>query len=310
MTTLAQINRIPNPELRTRLLRNYTRTRKIELVRNQVTSCTSCNLRKEVQAPVPFSGPVPSPIVFVGEGPGAAEDKYGIPFVGKAGQLFDHLLTTAGLDRDEVFVLNAVSCRPPANRDPLPAEIAACRPNMDAQLDLSGAWVGVTLGSFALAAVTKRPRSQVKITAERGTPIPLDGRVWIPTFHPAYALRNPAASKQILDDIRAAARLQQGEESLPTEEYLSMTNLSDTDLVDQLSDRGYAVLRLSRVEDVVLVVRDADVSPPAHLEDKLVVYTLEELIKMGEVGKAARFNSVDYKRLHLVKKLFGGEVVA
>jgi hypothetical protein len=89
-----------------------------------------------------------------------------------------------------------------------------------------------------------------------------------------------------------------------------MTNLSDTDLVDQLSDRGYAVLRLSRVEDVVLVVRDTEVSPPAHLENKLVVYTLEELIKMGEVGKASQFNSVDYKRLHLVKKLFGGEVVA
>lgn len=310
MTTLAQINKVTDPDIRARLLDRYTKSRRIELVTNQVVTCTSCNLRKEVRAPVPFSGPVPSPLVFVGEGPGHSEDKFGIPFVGKAGQLFDHLLGQAGLQRDDVFVLNAVCCRPPHNRDPLPAEIEACKPNLRAQLDLSGAWVGVTLGSFALAAITNRTRSQVKITAERGQPVALDGRIWIPTFHPAYALRNPQAGKTILDDIRTAYQLQQGEETLPSSDYLTMTSLSDSSLIEKLASQGYAIVRLTRVEDVVLVLKDEGVTPPSRLADKLVTYTLEELIRMGEVGKAARFNSTDNKRIHLVKKMLGATVVS
>ena len=307
---LAQIQKIENADTRTRLLARYTKERKIELVREQVLSCTNCALHIDARAPVPFSGPVPTPIVFVGEGPGAEEDKFGVPFVGKSGQLFDHLLGEAGLDRDSVMVLNSICCRPPENRDPFPAEIAACKPNLLAQLDLSGAWVGVTLGSFALAAVSNRTRSQVKITYERGIPVAIDGRIWIPTFHPAYALRNPQAGKHILDDIRTAHRLQQGEESLPSEEYQTMVELSDTDLIDKLGENGYAIVRLTRVEDVVIVIADKDVKPPPHLAEKLVIYTLEELVKMGEVGKAARFNGADYKHLHLVKKMLGATVIS
>ena len=307
---LAQIQKVGDTDLRTRLLARYTKERRIDLVREQVLSCTVCGLREDVRAPVPFSGPVPSPIVFVGEGPGAEEDKFGVPFVGKSGQLFDHLLTTAGLDRDDVFVLNSVACRCPDNRDPFPAEIAACKPNLTAQLELSGAWVGVALGSFALAAVSGRTRSQVKITHERGVPVAIDGRIWIPTFHPSYALRTPSAAKAILDDIRTAHRLQQGEESLPSEEYKQMVSISDTDLIDKLGENGYAIVRLTRVEDVVIVVADKNVEPPSHLADKLVIYTLEELVKMGEVGKASRFNGADYKHIHLVKKILGATVVS
>ncbi len=307
---LAHIQKIEDDDLRTRLLARYTKDRKVELVREQVLSCTACDLHKDVRAPVPFSGPTPTPIVFVGEGPGAEEDKFGVPFVGKSGQLFDHLLGEAGLDRDDVMVLNSICCRPPDNRDPFPAEIAACTPNLTAQLDLSGAWVGVTLGSFALAAVTSRTRSQVKITYERGIPVAVDGRIWIPTFHPAYALRTPTAGKAILDDIRTALRLQQGEESLPSEEYLSMVPNWDSDLIDRLTENGYAIVRLTRIEDAVIVLRDDTVEPPAHLTDKIVVYTLEELVKMGEFGKASRFNGADYKHVHLVKKILGATVVS
>jgi uracil-DNA glycosylase len=307
---LTQIQKIEDTDLRIRLLARYTKERRVELVRKQVLDCTACGLNEMVRAPVPFSGPVPSPIVFVGEGPGVEEDRFGVPFVGKSGQLFDHLLTQAGLDRDSVMVLNSICCRPPENRDPLPREIAACKPNLTAQLDLSGAWVGVTLGSFALAAVTNRTRSQVKITHERGVPVAIDGRIWIPTFHPAYALRNPQAGKHILDAVRTAHRLQQGEESLPSEEYQTMVSLSDTDLIDKLGEQGYAIVRLTRVEDVVIVVADKNVEIPSHLADKLVVYTLEELVKMGEVGKASRFNGADYKHLHLVKKILGATVVS
>jgi len=309
---LSTIQRIKNPDARARLLHRYVKDRKTSQTRSSILACQACSLHERVKAPVPWSGPIPAPLVFVGEAPGVEEDRFGIPFVGQAGRLFDHLLTTAGLDRDDMFVANALCCQPPENRDPFPAEIAACQPNLQAQLDLSGAWVGVTLGSFALAAVSGRTRSQVKITAERGKPILLDGRIWIPTFHPAYALRNPAAGKQILDDIRAAHRLQTGEEELPSQTYMAMASQEGaTDgLLDKLSDEGYAIVNLHRLEDTVIVTRDGNVSLPDSTPASYVVYTLEELLRMGEFGKAARFNSVDYKRIHLVKKILGATVIA
>ena len=315
---LSTIQKIADPDTRTRQLSRYIKDRRVTAVRDTILTCQSCNLHKDVRSPVPWSGPSPSPLVFVGEGPGEQEDKFGIPFVGKSGQLFDHLLTTAGLDRDEVFVLNAICCRPPENRDPLPSEIAACKPNLTAQLDLSGAWVGVTLGSFALAAVTGRTRSQVRITAERGEPVLVDGRVWIPTFHPAYALRNVNASKQILDDIRTADRLQKGETTLPSESYIKIAeewaqrhpSLSIDNLFEQVTDRGYAVVTLHRLEDVVVVTKDETVTIPDNISENYVVYTLEELIRMGEYGKAERFNAVDYKRIHLVKMILGARVIS
>ena len=310
---LSTIQKISDPDTRTRQLSRYIKDRRVTAVRDTILTCQSCNLHKDVRSPVPWSGPSPSPLVFVGEGPGEQEDKFGIPFVGKSGQLFDHLLTTAGLDRDEVFVLNAICCRPPENRDPLPAEIAACQPNLTAQLDLSGAWVGVTLGSYALAAVTGRTRSQVRITAERGEPVLVDGRVWIPTFHPAYALRNVNASKHILDDIRAADRLQKGETTLPSESYRMLAygaGMDDGNLIEKVSDKGYAVVNLHRMEDVVVVTRDETVTLPDDISPDYVVYTVEELIRMGEFGKAARFNGVDYKRIHLVKKILGARVIS
>jgi DNA polymerase len=309
---LSTIQRIKDPDTRARLLHKYTKDHQISRTRDTILACQACVLHSAVKAPVPWSGPIPSPIVFVGEAPGVEEDRFGIPFVGKAGRLFDHLLTTAGLDRDDYFVANSLCCRPPSNRDPFPAEIAACQPNLTAQLDLSGAWVGVTLGSFALAAVSGRTRSQVKITAERGKPVLIDGRIWIPTFHPAYALRNPAAGKVILEDIRAADSLQKGEETLPTAAYLEMAdNWATADgLVDKLSDQGYAVVNLHRMEDTVVVTRDSDVSIPDTIPASYVVYTLEELLRMGEFGKAARFNTVDYKRIHLVKKILGATVIS
>lgn len=312
MTGLEAIRRIPDPVARARVLRQYFLNKKIESTRDSILSCDNCSLHKNVRAPVPWSGPSPSPIAFLGEGPGAEEDTFGIPFVGKSGQLFDHLLTQAKLDRDEVFVTNVVCCRPPENRDPTPTEIAACSPNLDAQLELAGAWVGVTLGSYALAAVTNRTRSQVKITAERGLPISIKGRIWIPTFHPAYALRNPQAGKQILTDIRSAVALQQGEDELPTKYYLDAIRADEKgqDIITTLGEKGYAVLRLHRVGDVVLVVRDETVTPPDFLADKYVVYTLSELLRMGEVGKAQQFDDDDYERVHLVKKVLGATVLA
>jgi len=309
---LTTIQKVKDPDLRARLLAKYTKDHRILKIRETIIACQACGLHEDVKAPVPWSGPIPSPLVFVGESPGVEEDRFGVPFVGESGRLFDHLLSTAGIDRDSVFVANSICCRPPANRDPFPREIAACEPNLTAQLDLSGAWVGVTLGSYALAAISGRTRSQVKITAERGKPVLIDGRVWIPTFHPAYALRNPAAGKVILDDIRAADRLQKGEESLPSEAYMKLAEqeISGGDLIDTLTEFGYAIVNLHRMRDVVVVIRDSEVSLPESVPSAYVVYTLEELLRMGEFGKAARFNTVDYRRVHLVKKILGATVIS
>lgn len=314
MIKLSTIHKIKDHDTRTRLLAKYAKDHRILKIRESIKACQACDLYKDVKAPVPWSGPVPSPIVFVGEGPGVEEDRFGIPFVGPSGRLFDHLLTTAGIDRDSVFVANSICCRPPANRDPLPREIAACQPNLETQLDLSGAWVGVTLGSYALAAISGRTRSQVKITAERGKPVLIDGRVWIPTFHPAYALRNPAAGKVILEDLRAADRLQKGEDDLPSEAYWELAKPKQGvfagDLFDKLTEQDYAIVRLHRMGDVVVVTKNGEVSLPESVPSGYVVYTLEELLRMGEFGKAARFNTVDYRRIHLVKKILGATVIS
>lgn len=309
---LSTIQKIKDPDLRARLIAKYTKTHRVLQIRETIISCQACDLHKDVKAPVPWSGPIPSPLVFVGESPGIEEDRFGIPFVGESGRLFDHLLSTAGIDRDAVFVANSICCRPPENRDPFPREIAACQPNLEAQLDLSGAWVGVTLGSFALAAISGRTRSQVKITAERGKPVLIDGRVWIPTFHPAYALRNPAAGKVILDDIRSADRLQKGEERLPSQAYMELAgqDVSGGDLIDKLTEQNYAIVSLHRMGDVVVVTKDSNVSLPESVSPRYVVYTLEELLRMGEFGKAARFNTADYRRVHLVKKILGATVIS
>ena len=309
---LTTIQKVKDPDLRARLLAKYTKDHRILKIRETIIACQACGLHEDVKAPVPWSGPIPSPLVFVGESPGVEEDRFGVPFVGESGRLFDHLLSTAGIDRDSVFVANSICCRPPANRDPFPREIAACEPNLTAQLDLSGAWVGVTLGSYALAAISGRTRSQVKITAERGKPVLIDGRVWIPTFHPAYALRNPAAGKVILDDIRAADRLQKGEENLPSEAYMKLAEheISGSDLIEKLTEQAYAIVNLHRIGDVVVVIKDSEVSLPESVPSEYVVYTLEELLRMGEFGKAARFNTVDYMRIHLVKRILGATVIS
>lgn len=128
-----------------------------------------------------------SDLMFVGEGPGAEEDKQGLPFVGRSGKLLDQLLLDElGLTRDRVYIANVVKCRPPNNRDPLPDEIEACRPYLDAQLEHIAPKVVVTLGRFAGQLLLA---SKEGITKLRGRTYPFAGAVLVPTVHPAYVLR-------------------------------------------------------------------------------------------------------------------------
>jgi uracil-DNA glycosylase len=153
------------------------------------STCTRCPLA-ETRTQVVFGvGNPHADLVFVGEGPGAEEDRQGIPFVGRAGQLLTRLIEGMGLTRDDVYICNVVKCRPPGNRDPLPIEIETCRPYLEAQLDFLAPRVVVTLGNFATRLLLD---TKTGITKLRGQEFPYrDGRaVLIPTLHPAAVLRS------------------------------------------------------------------------------------------------------------------------
>lgn len=131
-------------------------------------------------------GNLDSDVMFVGEGPGFHEDQKGEPFVGASGQLLDRLLAEIGLDRSSVAIANVVKCRPPGNRNPLPDEIEACRPYLEAQLEYMRPDVIVTLGNFATQFMIGQA---LGITKARGQLFRFRGAVVVPTFHPAAALR-------------------------------------------------------------------------------------------------------------------------
>jgi DNA polymerase len=140
--------------------------------------------------------------MFVGEAPGAEEDRQGLPFVGRAGQLLGELLGEIGLSRDDVFIANVLKSRPPGNRDPLPAEIEACKPYLWRQIELIQPHVIATLGNFATKLLTGNPAG---ITRVRGTPQvhELGGRTvfLFPLLHPAAALRTPAMKETLRGDF-------------------------------------------------------------------------------------------------------------
>ena len=154
----------------------------------EVASCTRCGLAGGRTRTVFGNGDPHAGIMFVGEGPGAEEDRQGLPFVGRSGQLLDRLISEElGLDRSQVFVGNVVKCRPPGNRDPHDEEIAACWPYLEGQLANIAPAVVVTLGNFAAQRLLGTSQG---VTRLRGRDYPWHGAVLIPTFHPSYILRN------------------------------------------------------------------------------------------------------------------------
>lgn len=160
----------------------------LQIVRDEALACTSCKLARQGRTQVVFGmGDPTAPLMFVGEGPGAEEDKQGLPFVGRSGKLLDKLLLEElGVTRERVYIANVVKCRPPNNRDPEQDEIDACRPHLERQLDLIDPAVVVTLGKFAGQLLLGRKEG---ITKLRGHAYPYRNGVLIPTLHPAYALR-------------------------------------------------------------------------------------------------------------------------
>ncbi|MEA2508832.1 MAG: uracil-DNA glycosylase [Actinomycetota bacterium] len=158
----------------------------IASVQRQAAGCTRCRLAQGRTQVVWSAGNLDSDLLFIGEAPGFHEDKQGVAFVGAAGQLLDSLLAEIGLDRTSAAIVNVIKCRPPGNRDPLPDEIEACTPWLEAQLEHMRPTVIVTLGNFATRFILEE---QVGITRARGRKYSRRGATVIPTFHPAAALR-------------------------------------------------------------------------------------------------------------------------
>ena len=149
-----------------------------------------------------------SGILFVGEGPGAEEDRTGRPFVGQAGQLLDAMILALGFARDEVYIANTVKCRPPGNRDPGDDEMAACAAFLDRQIDLLNPAVIVALGRVAAQRLSGSNRP---VGALRGRWASYRGVPLLPTFHPAYLLRSPSEKRGVWEDLKKVkGRLERG----------------------------------------------------------------------------------------------------
>ena len=164
----------------------------------EVSTCTRCDLCKSRTRAVPGEGNPHAKILFIGEGPGLLEDKQGRPFVGPSGQLLQELLKSINLKREDVFITNVVKCRPPDNRDPLPAEIAACNDYLDRQIGAIQPLVIVTLGRHSMAKFF----SGEKISAIHGRARKKDGYICIPMFHPAAALRTESYKIDLREDFK------------------------------------------------------------------------------------------------------------
>lgn len=171
----------------------------LEDLRGHLGDCKRCKLCHGRSNLVFGEGAHEARLVFVGEGPGREEDLEGRPFVGEAGRLLDRIIMAMGLTREAVYICNVVKCRPPNNRDPESDEIEACIPFLKRQLALIGPEVICTLGRVAAQALLGK---DFKITRERGRWISFMDIPLMPTYHPAYLLRNPSAKRQVWEDVQ------------------------------------------------------------------------------------------------------------
>jgi len=163
-------------------------------VESAISVCKKCPLSETRNKTVPGEGSIHSPVVFIGEGPGAEEDVTGRPFVGKAGRLFDEILKAVSFSRDDIYITNVVKCRPPNNRNPMPDEMNLCSPFLFSQLQIINPILIVTLGAVPLSFLLDK--KNIRITSMRGQLIPYrENTMLFPMFHPSYLLRNPSKAK-------------------------------------------------------------------------------------------------------------------
>jgi uracil-DNA glycosylase family 4 len=173
------------------------------------SDCRRCKLCSLGRSQIVFGvGNPKARLMFVGEAPGEEEDKRGEPFVGRAGQLLTKIIEAIGLTRDQVYIANVIKCRPPNNRNPEPDEVEQCEPFLFRQIDVIGPKVIVPLGKFAAQSLLK---TVDPITRLRGRQFDYRGAALIPTFHPAYLLRNPSAKREVWEDMKKVRAILQSE---------------------------------------------------------------------------------------------------
>ncbi len=175
-------------------------------------ACEKCRLAKTRTNVVYGVGNPNADLMFIGEAPGRDEDLKGEPFVGRAGQLLTDIIKAMKLTRDDVYIANVIKCRPPENRNPDPDELEECRPFIRRQIEIIRPKVIVTLGKFALQSLMERSYA---ITAARGQWLEYNGVKVMPTYHPAYLLRNPAAKKDVWNDMKKVMAALSAETSAP-----------------------------------------------------------------------------------------------
>lgn len=172
----------------------------LSVVRDELGDCRRCRLAEGRKTLVYGVGNPNATLVFVGEAPGADEDIQGEPFVGKAGQLLTRMIEAMGFAREDVYICNVIKCRPPGNRNPEPDEVAACEPFLKKQLAAIRPRMIVALGKFAAQCLL---RDDTPISRLRGNFRSYEGVQLMPTFHPAYLLRDPGRKKEAWEDLKA-----------------------------------------------------------------------------------------------------------
>jgi uracil-DNA glycosylase family 4 len=173
--------------------------------RADIGDCTRCKLHALGRKQIVFGvGNPAAHLMFVGEAPGADEDEQGFPFVGRAGQLLTKIIEAIELTREDVYIANVIKCRPPQNRNPEPDEVASCEPFLFRQVDVIQPKVIVALGKFAAQALL---RTETPISRLRGQMFDYRGATLIPTFHPAYLLRNPSSKRDVWEDMKLVKKL-------------------------------------------------------------------------------------------------------
>ncbi|MEZ0311911.1 MAG: uracil-DNA glycosylase family protein [Myxococcota bacterium] len=171
----------------------------LEGIRAELGDCRRCKLCKGRKNIVFGVGNPKARLMFVGEGPGRDEDLRGEPFVGAAGQLLNRMIEAMGLAREDVYIANVVKCRPPDNRDPEPDEVAACEPFLKAQIKAVKPEIIVGLGRYAVQTLL---RDSTPVSRQRGKWREYEGTPLMPTYHPAYLLRNPAEKRPVWQDLQ------------------------------------------------------------------------------------------------------------
>ena len=293
-----------------------TRINQIVSIVSGIKACTMCELHKTTTSPTPGLIQITGVggVAVIGEAPGRQEEHEGKPFVGPAGQLLKAACEKIGLDHSRLALINTVCCRPPGNdykKALAVGAVKACSGWYDMQIQLSGAWVLVPMGNRALTKY-----SEQRIGQARGKAFWKDDHLIVPTWHPAYVLRNPDARTEFYQDLRQVKEILEGERLYPKpDDYEPAKALNalrrppayTTAQADRFrlhfKSKGWLQAYSHWLEDYVIVVKDEGVQVPKSVQG--VVYQLHELVQVSHMDR----NWEMARQMHYVKKELDAQLI-